>query len=158
VQGAFARRIDVLSPPSSSGLFWVLPYHVYSKRSSIRSQTPQQNPTFILSNTTVSRHSAGGPNAYLQYLRHITSQPLSAGSVSSMGKLADQIGSNEYTQGYSDYLQAPLQPLMDDLGSATYDVFERDPVKYRQYEEVGGTSARRCRPLSCVPVVKRTFC
>ena len=25
---------------------------------------------------------------------------------------------------------------MDDLGSATYDVFERDPVKYRQYEEV----------------------
>lgn len=24
---------------------------------------------------------------------------------------------------------------MDDLGSATYDVFERDPVKYRQYEE-----------------------
>jgi protein arginine N-methyltransferase 5 len=58
-----------------------------------------------------------------------------------MGKLADQIGSNEYTQGYSDYLQAPLQPLMDDLGSATYDVFERDPVKYRQYEEVGGASA-----------------
>jgi protein arginine N-methyltransferase 5 len=24
---------------------------------------------------------------------------------------------------------------MDDLGSATYDVFERDPVKYQQYEE-----------------------
>jgi protein arginine N-methyltransferase 5 len=24
---------------------------------------------------------------------------------------------------------------MDNLGSATYDVFERDPVKYKQYEE-----------------------
>jgi protein arginine N-methyltransferase 5 len=24
---------------------------------------------------------------------------------------------------------------MDDLGSATYEVFERDPVKYRLYEE-----------------------
>jgi protein arginine N-methyltransferase 5 len=40
-----------------------------------------------------------------------------------------------YTAGYADFLQAPLQPLFDDLGSATYDVFERDPVKYRQYEE-----------------------
>lgn len=36
---------------------------------------------------------------------------------------------------YMDWLQAPLQPLMDDLGSATYEVFERDPVKYRLYEE-----------------------
>jgi hypothetical protein len=45
-------------------------------------------------------------------------------------------GTHDYAAGYGDYLQAPLQPLMDDLGSATYDVFERDPVKYRQYEEV----------------------
>lgn len=44
-------------------------------------------------------------------------------------------GAADFTLGYADFLQAPLQPLMDDLGSATYDVFERDPVKYRQYEE-----------------------
>lgn len=51
-----------------------------------------------------------------------------------MGKVPDSAA--EFTQGYADYLQAPLQPLMDDLGSLTYEVFERDPVKYRQYEEV----------------------
>merc|ERR1719487_2868011 len=36
---------------------------------------------------------------------------------------------------YLDYLQAPLQPLQDDLESQTYETFERDPVKYVQYEE-----------------------
>lgn len=57
-----------------------------------------------------------------------------------MGKVPDSAA--EFTQGYADYLQAPLQPLMDDLGSLTYEVFERDPVKYRQYEEVGLVAAR----------------
>jgi protein arginine N-methyltransferase 5 len=51
-----------------------------------------------------------------------------------MGKVPD--AAVEFTQGYADFLQAPLQPLMDDLGSMTYEVFERDPVKYNQYEEV----------------------
>ena len=36
---------------------------------------------------------------------------------------------------YRDYLQAPLQPLMDNLESATYEVFEKDASKYIQYEE-----------------------
>lgn len=36
--------------------------------------------------------------------------------------------------GYQDYLQAPLQPLADNLESVTYEVFEKDPVKYDQYE------------------------
>lgn len=35
---------------------------------------------------------------------------------------------------FPDYLQAPLQPLMDNLESQTYEAFEKDPVKYRQYE------------------------
>ncbi len=30
--------------------------------------------------------------------------------------------------------QIPLQPLKDNLESATYEVFEKDPVKYVQYE------------------------
>ena len=37
--------------------------------------------------------------------------------------------------GYRDYLQAPLQPLMDNLESATYETFEKDASKYIQYEE-----------------------
>jgi len=37
--------------------------------------------------------------------------------------------------GYQDYLQTPLQPLTDNLESITYEVFEKDPVKYDWYEE-----------------------
>ncbi|ORY29011.1 PRMT5 arginine-N-methyltransferase-domain-containing protein [Naematelia encephala] len=98
----------------------------------------KQHPTFILSGTSLNRHPTGGANAYLQYLRHITSQPPpSSGSSTSVNVngAAKVDGAPDYASGYADYLQAPLQPLMDDLGSATYDVFERDPVKYRQYEE-----------------------
>lgn len=35
---------------------------------------------------------------------------------------------------FQDWLQSPLQPLSDNLESATYEVFEGDPVKYDQYE------------------------
>nr|WJH19585.1 Protein arginine N-methyltransferase 5 [Euglena gracilis] len=41
----------------------------------------------------------------------------------------------EYEQPFFDCLQAPLQPLMDHLEAQTYEVFERDPVKYQQYEK-----------------------
>jgi protein arginine N-methyltransferase 5 len=34
---------------------------------------------------------------------------------------------------YRDYLQAPLQPLQDNLESATYETFERDAPKYDGY-------------------------
>ena len=36
--------------------------------------------------------------------------------------------------GFQDYLQSPLQPLTDNLESVTYEVFEKDPVKYEWYE------------------------
>jgi len=29
----------------------------------------------------------------------------------------------------------PLQPLMDNLESHTYEVFEKDPIKYELYEK-----------------------
>ena len=35
---------------------------------------------------------------------------------------------------FQEWLQSPLQPLSDNLESATYEVFESDPVKYNQYE------------------------
>jgi len=37
----------------------------------------------------------------------------------------------QFSKGYEDYLQTPLQPLMDNLESQTYEVFEKDPVKYQ---------------------------
>ena len=42
---------------------------------------------------------------------------------------------DNWARGYYDYLQAPLQPLMDNLHGMTYESFEKDPVKYYQYEE-----------------------
>eukprot|EP01059_Diplonema_ambulator_P035271 TRINITY_DN8230_c0_g1_i1.p1 TRINITY_DN8230_c0_g1~~TRINITY_DN8230_c0_g1_i1.p1 ORF type:complete len:625 (+),score=264.68 TRINITY_DN8230_c0_g1_i1:44-1918(+) len=41
---------------------------------------------------------------------------------------------------YFDYLQAPLQPLMDNLESQTYEVFEKDPVKYVRYQEAAAAA------------------
>lgn len=65
----------------------------------------------------------GGPLAYAQYIRHThrKSTPL------------DPV--EQYAQGYMDHLQQPLQPLMDNLEGETYEGFEKDPIKYRQYEE-----------------------
>lgn len=41
---------------------------------------------------------------------------------------------SEYVYGYEDFLQIPLQPLMDNLDQYTYEIFEKDPVKYREYQ------------------------
>ncbi|GAB4854081.1 Protein arginine N-methyltransferase 5 [Ancistrocladus abbreviatus] len=39
-----------------------------------------------------------------------------------------------YELGYRDFLQSPLQPLMDNLEAQTYETFEKDTVKYAQYQ------------------------
>ncbi|ESO87913.1 hypothetical protein LOTGIDRAFT_194048 [Lottia gigantea] len=73
--------------------------------------------------TGADRHSDKGLRSYQQYLDHLfQTQPQ-----------ADQIG--QFAKGYEDYLQSPLQPLMDNLESQTYEIFERDPVKYSQYQK-----------------------
>lgn len=59
---------------------------------------------------------------HLAYLRHLQTKQ---SSITPM----DQFGS-----GYQDYLQAPLQPLTVNLESITYEVFEKDPIKYEWYE------------------------
>lgn len=40
----------------------------------------------------------------------------------------------QHAQGFEDFLQSPLQPLMDNLESCTYEVFEKDPIKYTEYK------------------------
>ena len=37
----------------------------------------------------------------------------------------------------SDFSVIIFQPLMDNLESQTYEIFERDPIKYREYQRVG---------------------
>nr|XP_008172721.2 protein arginine N-methyltransferase 5 isoform X2 [Chrysemys picta bellii] len=61
--------------------------------------------------------------SYLQYLEYLSQNrpPPSAYEL--------------FAKGYEDYLQSPLQPLMDNLESQTYEVFEKDPIKYSQYQQ-----------------------
>lgn len=40
-----------------------------------------------------------------------------------------------FAEDYVDTLQRPLQPLMHNLSTLTYQVFESDPVKYAVYQE-----------------------
>jgi len=42
---------------------------------------------------------------------------------------------DQFIDSYKDHLQTPLQPLKDNLESTTYEVFEKDPIKYQQYEK-----------------------
>ncbi|BGP06595.1 hypothetical protein JCM10049v2_002419 [Rhodotorula toruloides] len=80
-------------------------------------------PTVILSGTHRQLHSSGGHLAYAQYVRFL------------YRKSQELVPVEEYAQGYMDHLQQPLQPLMDNLEGETYEGFEKDPIKYRQYEE-----------------------
>jgi protein arginine N-methyltransferase 5 len=59
---------------------------------------------------------------YIDYLDHLKSNL-------KVPVLEEAIGD------YCDFLQNPLQPLMDNLESSTYKVFEQCPVKYAKYEE-----------------------
>lgn len=59
---------------------------------------------------------------YQQYLEHLWQNPLHIDPLQA------------FARGYEDYLQCPLQPLMDNLESQTYEVFEKDPVKYNEYQ------------------------
>ncbi len=68
-------------------------------------------------------HRLGGEDAYMQYIKHI------------LRNVPELPAAEVFAAGYQDYLQQPLQPLMDNLMSATYEIFERDPVKYAQYEK-----------------------
>jgi len=51
------------------------------------------------------------------------------------GNLPPPTKLEEFAAGYQDYLQTPLQPLEFNLESATYEIFEKDPVKYGNYEK-----------------------
>ena len=63
-------------------------------------------------------------NAHFSYLKHLEreQEPYSDTETSTL-------------TNFQDWLQSPLQPLADNLESATYEVFEGDPVKYDQYEK-----------------------
>ena len=77
----------------------------------------KQNVQFIISGAPLHKNII----FYYQYLDHLHAK-----------KITDFV--EEFSKGYEDYLQTPLQPLMDNLESQTYEVFEKDPVKYQEYQ------------------------
>ena len=121
-----AEPVSLLWLPSTSFLANARGYPVLSKSAqSLLRQLLRRRPTIVLSGITSqpSQHIRGGPSAYLQYIRHIerTLPPPST--------------MEAFAAGYGDWLQAPLQPMRDDLSAETYDTFERDPVKYKLYQD-----------------------
>ena len=64
-----------------------------------------------------------GITTYTQYLQHLWNSKEQESQV------------REFARGYEDSLQCPLQPLQDNLESQTYEIFEKDPVKYVKYQE-----------------------
>lgn len=116
-------------------------YPVLSKAAQglLRTLLPRRpNLTLFNVHNPPPTHTRGGPSAYLQYIRHLerTAPPEKPVEV--------------FARGYSDWLQAPLQPLMDNLEGGTYDTFERDPVKYALYEEAVYL-ALKDRPATAAP-------
>ncbi|PKU63943.1 protein arginine N-methyltransferase 5 isoform X1 [Dendrobium catenatum] len=59
---------------------------------------------------------------YLEYVAYLYQR---------MDPLPEQ---ERFELNYRDFLQAPLQPLMDNLEAQTYETFEKDTVKYNQYQ------------------------
>jgi len=62
-------------------------------------------------------------NPYVSYMRFLERQQAPYSAMETPALVS-----------FQDWLQSPLQPLSDNLESATYEMFEGDPVKYDQYE------------------------
>ena len=87
-------------------------------------QFPSLSEASTSASTTKSDLAATNTdNPYLSYVRWLESQQ----------PALSELESNTLAS-FQDWLQSPLQPLSDNLESATYEVFEGDPVKYDQYE------------------------
>jgi protein arginine N-methyltransferase 5 len=67
--------------------------------------------------------SNSDPTPHLSYLRYLQRYQPPKTQIERFGV------------GFQDYLQSPLQPLTDNLESITYEVFEKDPIKYEWYEQ-----------------------
>ncbi|WFD30613.1 type II protein arginine methyltransferase [Malassezia sp. CBS 17886] len=121
-----AGPVSLLWLPSSSFLANAKGYPVLSKsaQSLLRAQL-RRRPTVVLSDVRAPppQHTRGGASAYLQYVRHLDETRPPPRAIDA------------YAGGYDDFLQAPLQPMADNLSAHTYTVFESDPVKYALYEE-----------------------
>ncbi|KAF7731918.1 hypothetical protein EC973_007749 [Apophysomyces ossiformis] len=100
-------------------------FPVLSKRHQafVKTLMHKLRPNVIVTMPTVQLHPAATPSSYQEYIRFLNR---------NLPELDDV---ERFAVGYQDYLQAPLQPLMDNLDNQTYETFEKDPIKYQQYEK-----------------------
>jgi protein arginine N-methyltransferase 5 len=87
-------------------------------------QADTEFPSLAEANQALRANRKSLMNPHVGYMRYLERQqpPFSAMETPAL-------------TSFQDWLQPPLQPLADNLESATYEVFEGDPVKYDQYEK-----------------------
>lgn len=100
-------------------------YPVLSKphQKFIKKLMDKMKPDMIVTLPPTTIHKLATPSSYSEYIGYLNRH---------LPELQDV---DKFASGYQDYLQAPLQPLMDNLENQTYEVFEKDPIKYQQYEK-----------------------
>ncbi|GAA5801491.1 PRMT5 arginine-N-methyltransferase-domain-containing protein [Helicostylum pulchrum] len=89
----------------------------------IKKLMDKMKPDMIVTLPTTTIHKLATPSSYSEYITYLNRH---------LPELQDV---DRFAIGYQDFLQAPLQPLMDNLENQTYEVFEKDPIKYQQYEK-----------------------
>ncbi|KAI8331600.1 PRMT5 arginine-N-methyltransferase-domain-containing protein [Choanephora cucurbitarum] len=83
----------------------------------------KMKPDIVVTVPPTQLHKMATPSSYSEYINYLNRHLPPLNEV------------EQFAAGYHDYLQAPLQPLMDNLENQTYEVFEKDPIKYQQYEK-----------------------
>lgn len=109
----------------------IIPTRLFKRNSNGFPTLPKSFQTILLAFVNFKLHIifSGKSNyddgfiSYIQYIKYLYSK-----SKKDLNEV------EKFVSPYNDTLQAPLQPLMDNLESQTYEVFEKDPVKYYNYE------------------------
>ena len=81
-------------------------------------------PDIILHSPSVELYPSATDASFSQYIQYLYRH------------LPEPDEIEKFASGYFDSLQMPLQPLADNLENQTYEIFEKDPIKYQQYERV----------------------
>ncbi|WCJ30569.1 Protein arginine N-methyltransferase 5 [Euphorbia peplus] len=94
----------------------------------------------VISGKSVHKISGASSNSAVNHLDKNTESQMSPlrpylDYVGYLFQRMDPLPEQErFELGYRDFLQAPLQPLMDNLEAQTYETFEKDAMKYIQYQ------------------------
>lgn len=127
-QGLIARFMRLRTPPwillcDVGPIPGILDIDTETSVSNVEEPSPLASSNFpSLSQAASQGKKHHDPVPHLSYMRNLQQRQPPRTAIERFGV------------GYQDYLQAPLQPLTVNLESITYEVFEKDPIKYEWYE------------------------